>query len=71
MNADMFDSPGLPVPTTEAAPKAVPEAEDGKGYRVYRTEEVVFHYHPTATHFRYPQIYGAYQITPHIIIKAT
>jgi nucleoside-diphosphate-sugar epimerase len=64
MNADMFDPPGLPVPTAEAAPKAVTEAEDGKGYRVYRTEEVVFHYHPTATHFRYPQIYGAYQITP-------
>src|SRR5262249_26793033 len=47
-----------------AAPKAVTEAEDGKGYRVYRTEEEVFRYHPTATHFRYPQIYGAYQITP-------
>jgi len=64
MNADMFDPPGLPVPTAEVAPKAMTEAEDGKGYRVYRTEEVVFHYHPTATHFRYPQIYGAYQITP-------
>lgn len=64
MNADMCDPSGLPVPTAESAPKAATEAEDGKGYRVYRTEEVVFHYHPTATHFRYPQIYGAYQITP-------
>jgi nucleoside-diphosphate-sugar epimerase len=64
MNATMYDPPGLPVPTPETAPKAVTEAEDGKGYRVYRTEEVVFRHHPTATHFRYPQIYGAYQITP-------
>ncbi len=64
MNADMCYPPGLPVSTAEAAPKAMTEAEDGKGYRVYRTEAVVFHYHPTATHFRYPQIYGAYQITP-------
>ena len=63
MNADMFDPPGLPVPTAEVAPKAVTEAEVGKGYRVYRTEEVVFP-PSTATHYRYPQIYGAYQITP-------
>ena len=31
---------------------------------MYRSEEVVFKHHPTATHFRYPQIYGAYQVVP-------
>ena len=64
MNADICHPPGLPVPTAEDAAKALTEVEDGKGYRVYRSEEVVFQHHPKATHFRYPQIYGAYQITP-------
>ena len=64
MNADMVHPPGLPVPTGEDAVKTTSEAEDGKGYRVYRSEEVVFTHHPNATHFRYPQIYGAYQVVP-------
>ena len=64
MNADMVQPPGLPVPTAEDATKTASEAEDGKGFRVYRSEEVVFKHHPNATHFRYPQIYGAYQVVP-------
>ena len=54
----------MPVPVGEDAVKTASEAEDGKGYRVYRSEEVVFRHHPNATHFRYPQIYGAYQVVP-------
>ena len=64
MNADRCHPPGLPVSTAENAPKTLSEAENGKGYRVYRSEEVVFQHHPDATHFRYPLIYGAYQVTP-------
>ena len=29
-----------------------------------KSEEVVFEHHPDATHFRYPYIYGKYQIAP-------
>jgi nucleoside-diphosphate-sugar epimerase len=64
MNAHALDPPGLPVPVGEDAPKATDEHEDGKGYRVHATEQVVFDLHPGATHFRYPYVYGPYQIAP-------
>jgi len=64
MNADTMYPPGLPVPTNEDAVKTSSEEEDGKGYRVYKSEEVVFEYHKNGTHLRYPQIYGAYQVVP-------
>lgn len=55
---------GLPVPVAESAPTvAVPE-EDQKGFRVRRSEELVFAHHPAATHFRYPYVYGPYQPVP-------
>ena len=38
--------------------------DDEKGYRIARTEEVVFSHHPTAAHFRYPYVYGPYQLAP-------
>ena len=40
------------------------EAEDAKGYRIVRTEEAVFAAQPEATHFRYPYVYGPYQLVP-------
>ncbi len=55
--------PGLPVPTREDAPLAT-EAEDGKSYRIGRTEQLLFERHPTATHFRYPYVYGPRQLAP-------
>jgi nucleoside-diphosphate-sugar epimerase len=64
MNAEALEPPGLPVPTAEDAVKTASEAEDGKGYRVYRSELAVFEQHPRATHFRYPYVYGPYQIAP-------
>jgi nucleoside-diphosphate-sugar epimerase len=55
--------PGLPVPTREEAQLA-DENEDGKSYRIGRTEQVLFDVHPTATHFRYPYVYGPRQLAP-------
>ena len=55
--------PGLPVPTREDAELAT-EHEDGKSYRVGRTEQMLFERHPTATHFRYPYVYGPRQLAP-------
>jgi nucleoside-diphosphate-sugar epimerase len=52
------------VPTGEDAPVVPVEAEDAKGWRVAQTELVVFDHHPDATHFRYPFLYGPYQIAP-------
>ena len=64
MNAWLFDPPGLPVPTGEDAPTVEGPEQDEKGYRIVRTEEAVFEHHPDATHFRYPYVYGPYQLTP-------
>lgn len=55
--------PGLPVPTREDAALAT-EHEDGKSYRIGRTEQMLFDKHPTATHFRYPYVYGPRQLAP-------
>ncbi|MBX6388527.1 MAG: NAD-dependent epimerase/dehydratase family protein [Frankia sp.] len=55
--------PGLPIPTREDAELAT-EAEDGKSYRIGRTEQLLFDKHPTATHFRYPYVYGPRQLAP-------
>ena len=64
MNAQAVWPHGMMVPTAENAAKTRNEAEDGKGYRVLLSEQVVFEQHPHATHFRYPYIYGKYQIAP-------
>jgi len=60
-----LDAPaGLPIPVAEDAPTvAIPE-DDEKGFRIARTEEAVFAHHPTAAHFRYPYVYGPYQLVP-------
>ena len=55
--------PGLPVPTSEDADLAT-EKDDGKSYRIGRTEEILFELHPEATHFRYPYVYGPRQLAP-------
>jgi nucleoside-diphosphate-sugar epimerase len=64
MNAETWRPAGLPVPTPEHAPLVASEAEDAKGLRIARTEEMVFALHPNATHFRYPYVYGPYQLVP-------
>ncbi len=55
---------GLPVPTREDAPVVDSPVEDEKGYRIARTEEALFATQPEAAHFRYPYVYGPYQLVP-------
>ncbi|HJU11803.1 MAG TPA: NAD-dependent epimerase/dehydratase family protein [Candidatus Binataceae bacterium] len=64
MNPTVLRPQGLPVPTSEDAPLVPVENEDPKGWRVAQTEEIVFRYHPNAVHFRYPFLYGPYQVAP-------
>ncbi len=64
MNPWLHDPAGLPVPVREDAPTVDDGAEDEKGYRIARTEEAVFDRHPGAAHFRYPYVYGPYQLAP-------
>lgn len=63
-NPELWQPHGLPVPTAEDAPLIADPAEDDKGYRIVRTEQRVFELHPDATHFRYPYVYGPYQLVP-------
>jgi nucleoside-diphosphate-sugar epimerase len=64
MNPWAHQPTGLPVPVAEDAPTVDDPALDEKGYRIARTEEVVFTHHPDAAHFRYPYVYGPYQLAP-------
>ena len=64
MNPALFSPAGLPVPVREDAPQVEQEADDAKGYRIVRTERAVFAAQPGATHFRYPYVYGPYQLLP-------
>lgn len=64
MNPALPRPPGVPVPIFEDAPRVVEPAQDEKGYRIARTEDAVLHHHPTATHFRYPIVYGPRQLMP-------
>jgi nucleoside-diphosphate-sugar epimerase len=64
MNPELFQPAGLPVPISEDSPLVALESEDEKGWRIVRTEEAVFKYHTGATHFRYPYVYGPYQLVP-------
>jgi len=64
MNPWLHEPAGLPVPAREDAPTVGEAAEDEKGYRIARTEEAVFASHPGAAHFRYPYVYGPYQLAP-------
>jgi nucleoside-diphosphate-sugar epimerase len=64
MNPELFEPAGLPVPVREDAPQVEREQDDAKGYRIVRTERAVFAAQPDATHFRYPYVYGPYQLVP-------
>jgi nucleoside-diphosphate-sugar epimerase len=64
MNPWLTDPAGLAVPVTEDATTVADPAEDEKGFRIVRTEAAVFESHPAATHFRYPYVYGPYQLAP-------
>jgi nucleoside-diphosphate-sugar epimerase len=64
MNPWLDDPAGLPLPVSEEAPTVATPEEDEKGFRIVRTEEAVFAHHADAAHFRYPYVYGPYQLVP-------
>ena len=64
MNPAVLNPTGMPIPTPEDSPLVPVEEEDPKGWRVVKTEQSVFEHHPHATHFRYPLLYGPYQLAP-------
>ena len=59
---------GLQIPLPEDAPKVADEAEFRFGYLVRLAEDAVMEGHAagrySATHFRYPVVYGPRQLTP-------
>lgn len=62
MNPGLMEHHGMTVPILESSELVREEAEDEKGWRIVRTEEALMETQPEATHFRYPYIYGAYQL---------
>lgn len=64
MNPELVGSAGMDVPIREDAPLVTAESEDEKGWRIVRTERSLFEQIPEATHFRYPFVYGRYQLVP-------
>lgn len=64
MNPFLGEPAGLAVPIAEDAPTVTEPDEDEKGFRIVRTEHAVFAHHPQAAHFRYPYVYGPYQLVP-------
>jgi nucleoside-diphosphate-sugar epimerase len=55
---------GVTAPVREDAPVADDAVEERFGMLIAQTEDVVFGNHPTATVFRYPYVYGPYQVVP-------
>jgi nucleoside-diphosphate-sugar epimerase len=64
MHPFLHEPNGLPVPVTEDAPLVDQPSDDEKGYRIVRSEHAVFEHHPRAAHFRYPYVYGPFQLAP-------
>jgi nucleoside-diphosphate-sugar epimerase len=54
---------GMTVPVSEDGPVAG-EADNRFSYLIRQTEEAVLAAHPDAAHFRYPYVYGPYQVSP-------
>jgi nucleoside-diphosphate-sugar epimerase len=55
---------GLPVPVDERAELVASEAEQRFSWLMARTEDAVLTAHPDAALFRYPYVYGPYQLVP-------
>jgi nucleoside-diphosphate-sugar epimerase len=68
LQPEMLFPSGLQIPLPEDAPKVADEAEFRFGYLVRLAEDAVMEGHRlgrySATHFRYPVVYGPRQITP-------
>jgi nucleoside-diphosphate-sugar epimerase len=59
-----LDPPGMSSPVPEEAPVVASEEEQRFAWLIARTERAVLEHHPTATVFRYPYVYGPYQLRP-------
>lgn len=58
-----LEPPGMTVPVPEDS-RVAGEADNRFSYLIRQTEEAVLAAHPDATHFRYPYVYGPYQLSP-------
>lgn len=64
MQPQVLSPAGLPVPTPESFPVVASEEELRFSYLIAVTEQEVLKCHPTAAYFRYPYVYGPYQLVP-------
>jgi nucleoside-diphosphate-sugar epimerase len=55
---------GLPIPVPETAPTVESEAEHRFSYLIASTEQAILAAHPRGAVFRYPYVYGPYQLLP-------
>jgi nucleoside-diphosphate-sugar epimerase len=55
---------GLPLPTPEESPLITDFEENAFAAKIAAAEAALFQYHPTATVFRYPYVYGPRQVSP-------
>ena len=55
---------GMASPVPEEAPVVATEQEQRFAWLIAETEKTIFAHHPHATVFRYPYVYGPYQIRP-------
>lgn len=61
---DAYFPPGLPTPASESAPKVQSEDEHRFSYLIASTEDAVLAAHPKGAVYRYPYVYGPYQLLP-------
>ena len=64
MDPTVLSPVGLKVSVDEKAPVVDNEEELRFAYLIAETEKVVLDCHPTAAYFRYPYVYGPYQLVP-------
>ena len=64
MDPEARSPAGMRVPVRESATLVARAEESRKGFAIVRSEEAVFEFHPRATHFRYPYVYGPRQLVP-------
>lgn len=55
---------GLPIPVPESAQTVASEAEHRFSYLIASTEQAVLAAHPRGSVYRYPYVYGPYQLLP-------
>ena len=65
---EAYSPPGMPIPTSEDAPRVETEEESRFGYLIRTTEDAVMAQHTAktmnVTHYRYPIVYGPGQVRP-------